>query len=52
VRADPTLLAEYEALKLRLAEDARDEEQSYTAAKRRFVARVLATAGIDLPPDR
>ena len=52
LRSDATLRAEYEALKLRLAEDARDGRTSYTAAKRPFVARVLGNAGIRLRPYR
>jgi GrpB-like predicted nucleotidyltransferase (UPF0157 family) len=43
---DPELLAEYEALKLRLAEEHGTDLASYTAGKRAFVARVLATVGI------
>jgi GrpB-like predicted nucleotidyltransferase (UPF0157 family) len=51
LRADPKLAAEYEALKLRLAEDHRQGGMAYTArAKRPFVTRVLATAGIELRP--
>jgi GrpB-like predicted nucleotidyltransferase (UPF0157 family) len=46
LRADPTLAAEYEALKLRLAEQHREDVGAYTAGKRAFVARVLASAGI------
>jgi GrpB-like predicted nucleotidyltransferase (UPF0157 family) len=52
LRADTTLRAEYEALKLRLAADDPGPDSGYTAAKRPFVARVLAAAGIELPPDR
>lgn len=51
LRADPTLLAEYEALKLRFAAEDPGTDGGYTAAKRPFVARVLATAGIELRPD-
>jgi GrpB-like predicted nucleotidyltransferase (UPF0157 family) len=43
LRADPGLAAEYEALKLRLAQGPAKE---YTAAKRPFVAEVLATFGL------
>jgi GrpB-like predicted nucleotidyltransferase (UPF0157 family) len=50
LRADPGLAAEYQALKLRLAEDDLKGGTSYTAAKRPFVARVLASAGIRLRP--
>lgn len=46
LRASPELAAEYAALKRLLAGDAR----TYTVAKRPFVARVLAGAGIELPP--
>ena len=45
LRADCELAAEYEALKLRLARVHHDIA-SYTAGKRAFVARVLATAGM------
>jgi GrpB-like predicted nucleotidyltransferase (UPF0157 family) len=46
LRADPALVAEYEALKLRLAQEHHDDAAAYTAGKRVFVARVLASAGI------
>ena len=46
LRADPTLTGEYEALKLRLAEQHREDVGAYTAGKRAFVADVLAGAGI------
>lgn len=51
LRADPVLRDEYQTLKLRLARthDAEDIA-AYTAAKRDFVARVLAGAGITLAP--
>jgi GrpB-like predicted nucleotidyltransferase (UPF0157 family) len=42
---DPELAADYEALKLRLAEEHGDDRVAYTAAKRTFVARVLAGVG-------
>jgi GrpB-like predicted nucleotidyltransferase (UPF0157 family) len=48
--ADPRLAAEYEALKVRLAREHGADVASYTAGKRAFVARVLASAGIDLRP--
>lgn len=48
LRADAALAAEYEALKLALAEEHGTEAPEYTAGKRPFVARVLAAAGIDL----
>jgi GrpB-like predicted nucleotidyltransferase (UPF0157 family) len=43
LRADPELAAEYEALKLRLAQGPAED---YTAAKRPFVAEVLARFGL------
>jgi GrpB-like predicted nucleotidyltransferase (UPF0157 family) len=46
LRADSRLAAEYEALKLRLARDHRDDVASYTSGKREFVARVLAAHGL------
>jgi len=46
LRADPALAAEYEALKLRLAQEHREDVAAYTTGKRAFVARVLASAGI------
>jgi GrpB-like predicted nucleotidyltransferase (UPF0157 family) len=48
LRSDATLRAEYEALKLRLAEDG----AGYTRAKRPFVAQVLAKARNMLEPYR
>lgn len=51
LRADPALVADYEALKLRLADEHREGRGAYTAAaKRPFVAQVLASAGIQLRP--
>jgi GrpB-like predicted nucleotidyltransferase (UPF0157 family) len=49
MRGSPALRQEYEALKLSLAES-HDTVDGYTAAKRDFVARVLASAGITLAP--
>jgi GrpB-like predicted nucleotidyltransferase (UPF0157 family) len=49
LRADAALAAEYEALKLRLAEQHRNDVAAYTQAKRAFVARVL---GPSLAPRR
>jgi GrpB-like predicted nucleotidyltransferase (UPF0157 family) len=49
LRADPALRAEYQALKLDLA-GVHEDLAAYTADKRAFVARVLATAGITLAP--
>ena len=46
LRSDPALAAEYEALKLRLASEHGAGLGGYTAGKRDFVARVLATHGI------
>jgi GrpB-like predicted nucleotidyltransferase (UPF0157 family) len=45
LRADPTLAAEYEELKRRLARD-HDDPGGYTRAKRAFVASVLAESGM------
>jgi GrpB-like predicted nucleotidyltransferase (UPF0157 family) len=47
LRADPALAAEYEALKLRLAQEHPDDVAAYTAGKRSFVVRVLASAGVE-----
>jgi GrpB-like predicted nucleotidyltransferase (UPF0157 family) len=46
LRRDAELAAEYEALKLKLASVFRDDGQAYVAAKRAFVTRVLAGAGL------
>ena len=48
LRNAPTLAAEYETLKLRLAHEHRHDAHAYTMHKRAFVARVLASAGIPL----
>jgi GrpB-like predicted nucleotidyltransferase (UPF0157 family) len=48
LRHDAALVAEYEALKLRLAKDHPADIRAYTDGKRGFVARVLADAGIQL----
>jgi GrpB-like predicted nucleotidyltransferase (UPF0157 family) len=48
LRNAPTLAAEYETLKLRLAHEHPHDAQAYTLHKRAFVARVLARAGIPL----
>ena len=48
LRADPSLRAEYQALKVDLAGDHADDLAAYTAGKQAFVARVLAGAGIGL----
>jgi GrpB-like predicted nucleotidyltransferase (UPF0157 family) len=50
LRADPALAAEYEALKLRLAEEHPHDASAYTGGHRAFVARVLAAASIELAP--
>ena len=47
LRRDPALAAEYETLKLGLAQEHADDRQAYTAGKRAFVARVLASAGLE-----
>jgi GrpB-like predicted nucleotidyltransferase (UPF0157 family) len=46
LRSDGALAAEYEALKLRLAAEHPEDVGAYTAGKRAFVVRVLATAGL------
>jgi GrpB-like predicted nucleotidyltransferase (UPF0157 family) len=48
LRRDRALVAEYEALKLRLAREHREDVAAYTRGKRAFVARVLARAGLAL----
>ena len=48
LRNDATLAAEYEALKLRLADQHPDDLGAYTNGKRDFVIRVLADLGIQL----
>jgi GrpB-like predicted nucleotidyltransferase (UPF0157 family) len=48
LRGDAQLRDEYAELKLALAASS-DDVRSYTDAKRAFVGRVLATAGIELP---
>jgi GrpB-like predicted nucleotidyltransferase (UPF0157 family) len=48
LRRDSSLAAEYEALKLRLAQEHNEDPAAYTAGKRAFVADVLASAGIPL----
>ena len=40
------LLAEYEALKIRLAREHPDDPAAYTAGKRAFVASALARSGV------
>jgi GrpB-like predicted nucleotidyltransferase (UPF0157 family) len=45
LRRDPALALEYEALKLRLAQDYADNPTAYTTGKREFVERVLASVG-------
>jgi GrpB-like predicted nucleotidyltransferase (UPF0157 family) len=52
LHADPSLVAEYEVLKIRLVEEHGDNGAAYTTAKRPFVARVLVNAGIRLQPAR
>jgi GrpB-like predicted nucleotidyltransferase (UPF0157 family) len=46
LRAEPEIIREYAALKLRLAEEHPDDIEAYTAGKREFVGRVLASSGI------
>jgi GrpB-like predicted nucleotidyltransferase (UPF0157 family) len=46
LRGDPELVAEYAALKLRLAEEHPDDIGAYTNGKREFVGRVLARSGL------
>jgi GrpB-like predicted nucleotidyltransferase (UPF0157 family) len=48
LRSDPALATEYEALKLRLAEQYPVDLLAYTAGKRDFVTRVLVGLGIQL----
>jgi GrpB-like predicted nucleotidyltransferase (UPF0157 family) len=47
LRADPELATEYEMLKLRLAREHARDVTAYTAGKRAFVGRVLASAGLE-----
>ena len=47
LRSDAALVAEYEALKLRLAREFPEDLAAYTAGKRSFVVRVLAAAGLE-----
>jgi GrpB-like predicted nucleotidyltransferase (UPF0157 family) len=46
LRADPALAAEYETLKLWLSREHARDLTAYTAGKRAFVGRVLASAGL------
>lgn len=48
LRADPTLVAEYNTLKHRLAREHGGDIAAYTEGKRTFVAGVLAEAGVQL----
>jgi GrpB-like predicted nucleotidyltransferase (UPF0157 family) len=50
LRRDATLVAEYETLKQRLAQEFGDDVAAYTSGKRAFVGRVLAAAGVRLQP--
>jgi GrpB-like predicted nucleotidyltransferase (UPF0157 family) len=43
LRADANLCAEYQSLKLRLAEEFADDKSAYTAAKSPFIQAVLAS---------
>jgi GrpB-like predicted nucleotidyltransferase (UPF0157 family) len=47
LRADAALVAEYEVLKLRLAQEHADDFRAYTTGKRAFVGRVLSTVGLE-----
>ena len=47
LRADPSLSIEYEALKLRPAQEFPEDVTAYTTGKRAFVGRVLAREGIE-----
>jgi GrpB-like predicted nucleotidyltransferase (UPF0157 family) len=47
LRNDAELAAEYGALKLRLAQEHSDDVAAYTAGKREFVGRVLASVGLE-----
>lgn len=46
LRNDSRLVAEYQALKMRLAEMHPNDINAYTVGKRAFVTRVLASAGL------
>jgi GrpB-like predicted nucleotidyltransferase (UPF0157 family) len=46
LRDDPTLVIEYQTLKIRLAEMHPSDIDAYTVGKRAFVTRVLASAGL------
>ena len=46
LRSEAALAAEYEALKLRVAQAHREDVAAYTAGKRAFVAGVLARHGL------
>jgi GrpB-like predicted nucleotidyltransferase (UPF0157 family) len=47
LRSDLDLAREYEELKLRLAQEHRNDVGAYTAGKRDFVGRILTAAGLD-----
>jgi GrpB-like predicted nucleotidyltransferase (UPF0157 family) len=47
LRGDGYLAAEYEALKLQLAQEYVEDGAAYVAGKRAFVVRVLASAGLE-----
>jgi GrpB-like predicted nucleotidyltransferase (UPF0157 family) len=51
LRADPALVVEYAQWKQQHAATAPVGGYAYTADKRPFVSRVLASAGVDLKPD-
>lgn len=46
LRGNPALTAEYETLKLELAQEHQDDAAAYTGGKRAFVVRVLASGGL------
>jgi GrpB-like predicted nucleotidyltransferase (UPF0157 family) len=46
LRSDPDLARKYEELKLRLSQEHQNDIEGYTAAKRDFVGRILAAAGL------
>ena len=47
LRSGPELVAEYAALKLRLAEEHPNDLEAYLTGKRAFVGRVLASRGLE-----
>jgi GrpB-like predicted nucleotidyltransferase (UPF0157 family) len=47
LRSDPDLARKYEQLKLRLAQEHRNDVAAYTDDKRDFVGQILTAAGLD-----